>query len=456
MLLQKRILDWSKDLPPWQRDLLRRLTGGPLDDAGRGEVMRILAGAADAPPPVALELADLPADEGEHGRVELRAIRDLCSINCLAPGQALRLTPGLNVVFGDNGSGKSGYGRLTRRVTRSGEAEEILRDVFDPGPATGPQTAHYDIAVDDVKQTIAVDLADEPARVLSAIAAFDASRARLCLAKPNVIEHVPRPLRLLTLLSRTQDELAETLRDRSAQIHIGLPALPEISADTAAGRVLTELNADTDAAALVGQLALNDEERSTLEQLDAAAAAIATDQPASSKRPPGRRPSPPVRRPFAARSAAEKLREADAQLPVSVIERLVALRRRGIEIAAAERTLANRAFSDQRLEATGQAPWREMWFAAQRYAEAAGTPFPDPAGEAPCPLCQQDLDLAARQRGQRFRSSSPAICANRRSSSTRTLPRSSTSSPTLPACAPQSRPNCEVCPIRSRPPPRRP
>ena len=39
----------------------------------------------DAPTALALELADLPADEGEHGRVELRAIRDLRNINCLAP-----------------------------------------------------------------------------------------------------------------------------------------------------------------------------------------------------------------------------------------------------------------------------------------------------------------------------------------------------------------------------------
>ena len=35
-------------------------------------------------------------------------------------------------VFGDNGSGKSGYGRLVRRVTRSGEPEEILRHATTP------------------------------------------------------------------------------------------------------------------------------------------------------------------------------------------------------------------------------------------------------------------------------------------------------------------------------------
>jgi hypothetical protein len=85
MFLQKRIFEWSKMLPPWQRDLLRRLTAGPLDNTGQLEVLEILTGEPDAPAPVPLELKDLPADEGEHGRVELRAVRDLRNINCLAP-----------------------------------------------------------------------------------------------------------------------------------------------------------------------------------------------------------------------------------------------------------------------------------------------------------------------------------------------------------------------------------
>lgn len=99
MFLQKRIFEWSKTLPPWQCDLVRRLTGGPLDDAGQLEVLKILTGEPDAPEPVSLELKDLPADEGEHGRVELRTVRDLCNINCLAPEQTLSFEPGLNAVL---------------------------------------------------------------------------------------------------------------------------------------------------------------------------------------------------------------------------------------------------------------------------------------------------------------------------------------------------------------------
>lgn len=395
VLLQKRIFDWSQSLPAWQSDVLRRLTAGPLDEAGQHEVLRILAESSDAPVPVALQLSDLPGDAGEHGTVELRAIRDLRNINCLAGEQSLAFVGGLNVVFGDNGSGKSGYGRLTRRLTRSGEPEEILRDVFDPGPATGAQTAQFEITVEEATQTDTVDLADDPPRVLSAIATFDAGRARLCVTKPNVIEHVPRPLRLLGLLSRTQDELADALRGHANQVQAKLPALPGLSADTAAAVALGGLDADTDVAALLAKLALSDEEAKTLKQRDAEAAAIATGQTRQLEAAARAQAA-------AARSAAEKLRHADARLSAEVLGRLAELRHRLDGVIGAEAKVAEEAFGEHRLEGTGSDPWREMWLAAQRYAQSAGFAFPDPDGSTPCPVCQQDLDGPADDRVQRL------------------------------------------------------
>ena len=149
MLLQKRIHDWSKTLPAWQGDLLRRLAGGALTDADRAEVRAILIGQGGAPAPVPLKLADLPVDEDEHGRVELRSIGDFQNINCLAEGQTLRLQPGLNVVFGVNGSGKTGHGRLLRGVCRAAEREQVLPNVFEAATAGSPQTAKVRIALDE-------------------------------------------------------------------------------------------------------------------------------------------------------------------------------------------------------------------------------------------------------------------------------------------------------------------
>src|SRR5215203_536602 len=183
VFLQKRIFDWSQKLPAWQRGLMRKLCDGPLDEAGQAQVLAALCGELDAAPLPPLELSNLPADETEHGKVELRQIRDLRNVNRLAEDQALRFEPGLNIVFGENGAGKSGYGRLCRRVCRSSEPGEVLHDVFDPGKAEAPQTAEFVLAVDGEEQVVKVDLSSEAPRILSAMTAFDASCAEFCLNK---------------------------------------------------------------------------------------------------------------------------------------------------------------------------------------------------------------------------------------------------------------------------------
>ena len=362
---------------------MRRLATGSLDDAGAREVLRILAGAPEAPEPEPLRLADLPADDNEHGRVELRSVRDLRNINCLAPNQTLAFETGLNIVFGDTGAGKSGYGRLLRRVTRSGDVDEILRDVFDPGLASEPQTVEIDISVDDEARCLPVNLAEEPDRLLSAISIFDAKRAQFYLAKPNVIEHVPRPLQLLGRLSAAQDRLADDLRERARTRQANLPGLPEISPDTPTGRVLAGINGGSNAAALIDAARLSDAEKATLNELEIAGAAIRADQ--------GNQLEAAARaQAEGAQEAVRVLGDADSQLTVSTAPQILVLRGSLDDVTAGERALADRAFSQQQFVGTGQGPWREMWFAAERFARESGNAFPDIGTDAACPLCQQD------------------------------------------------------------------
>jgi energy-coupling factor transporter ATP-binding protein EcfA2 len=48
---------------------------------------------------------------------------------------------GLSIIFGDNGTGKSGYARLLKRITRARHQEEILSDVFRDTALAKPRAA---------------------------------------------------------------------------------------------------------------------------------------------------------------------------------------------------------------------------------------------------------------------------------------------------------------------------
>lgn len=395
MLLQKRIHQWSEHREPWQRDLLRRLTEGPLTESEQNEVIAIRTGAADAPAPRPLELADLPADEDEVGPVELRAISDLTNINLLAGGQTLAFAPGINVVFGLTGAGKSGYGRLLRRLCRSAETSEVLRDVFDPGATNGPQTAALKITADGKARDVAVDLADDPDRILSAMAAFDAGCARVYLARPNTIEHVPRAMRLLARLARAQDDLSHRLDERAATLRGALPPLPDIDPTTPAGQAVESITAKTDLTKVEALATLTEDEKAEVKKLDIAAATIKSDQ--------SRQLEAAARvRARGATSAGEMLRAAGERLTDERLETIADLRTRLDDATEAEQRLATEAFSGQRFPHTGQGAWREMWEAARRFAESGGVTFPDTTADAACPTCQRDLDEAARERMAKF------------------------------------------------------
>jgi energy-coupling factor transporter ATP-binding protein EcfA2 len=395
VFLQKRILDWSRTLPDWQRGLMRALCDGPLDEAGRDAVLAALLGEPGARPLPPLELANLPADEADYGTVELREIRNLRNVNSLAGDQALSFRPGLNVVFGENGTGKSGYGRLCRRVCRAAEPGEVLHDVFDPGMAEAPQTAEFVLAVDGEERVVEVDLSEEPERILSAITAFDASCAEFCITKQNTIEHTPRPLRLLKELAEAQDQLAAELERQIAERRDALPPLPEAD-DEAAAALLERVEAGAASRQEVEAFARLDEAESReLRELEQAEATILAEQSEALERAARKRAA-------AVERLADELEDAWHRLDERALAEIAELRTRLASAAAAVEQVASEAFADQPQPGTGGDAWRQMWEAARQFVESEGGSFPDTADGATCPTCQQELSAAARERMQRF------------------------------------------------------
>jgi len=143
------ILSWAKDRPVWQQDALRRLaTQETLSPADDQELMGILYRAVQLPtqqpaiavrPLTAPDLGYTPARQP----LAITAIQNVQNVNRLVAGAGLAFhETGLTVVYGPNGSGKTGFIRIFRTAcrTRADTAKnQILADVT--GRATGPKTA---------------------------------------------------------------------------------------------------------------------------------------------------------------------------------------------------------------------------------------------------------------------------------------------------------------------------
>lgn len=123
MTILNEIFEWSKGLPPWQSDAISRLLAkNTLYEQDEADMLALLKFANGIPDPkgrVAKPFAEgqVPLPPAGGNKIVLQALKDLQHVNAIAPPQSVGMgATGLTVIYGSNGSGKSGYSRVLKRA----------------------------------------------------------------------------------------------------------------------------------------------------------------------------------------------------------------------------------------------------------------------------------------------------------------------------------------------------
>jgi len=223
----EEIEEWSSKLSPWRRDCLRRLaTGGELTEKDGGELLALIKKAAgfelDCDPPEPIPFTKAHYGGSSQTPVTLKGIANIKGVNRLKLDASIDFCPsGLTVVYGRNGSGKSGYVRILRTACRSrvenANKLKVLTNVY--GPDAQPQSA--DIIIDAGTGDVPVSWTPDckPAPELSQVAVFDSASAQLYVDGGNQIRYLPFGLALPHRLNAVGLELRSRLEsERSALI----------------------------------------------------------------------------------------------------------------------------------------------------------------------------------------------------------------------------------------------
>lgn len=137
MALMDELLRWAQtELAPWQSDAVRRLFQAPqLEDADYRELLTQLKQARGIPveatvEPRPLTAEVLPAVGQNASATKLLSLDRLQHVNRIAGGQQLTFgAEGVTVIYGANGSGKSGYSRVLKSACRARVKDEpVLPD----------------------------------------------------------------------------------------------------------------------------------------------------------------------------------------------------------------------------------------------------------------------------------------------------------------------------------------
>lgn len=320
-------------------------------------------------------------------------------VNALAPDQRLTLhRAGLTIIYGDNGSGKSGYARILKKVCRArmpGRSEEIVPDIYDAAPGTPSATIEY--AISGQNRTCTWQLGQAADTALSGISVFDSRTANVHVDDTSDVAYTPFPLKLLGALAQLCKSVKDKLAAEIAQIKAQTPQAirtPASSRDTAVGKLMAGLTANTAPATVELLATLTQAEQDRLAQLTAD---LAGD---------------PAR---AARQLAAMKAKVDGH--IARMDRLFAaigddtsnnLRRLAVDSDAARRAAeaaSSALFRDEPLPQIGSEVWQALWRSARAFSDAEAYPeqrFPVTDPGSVCVLCQQELTPVAADRLNRF------------------------------------------------------
>ena len=391
MSVQQEIFDWVQGFEPWKQELFIRAAAAPqLDEGDAGEIAAMLLGEGDGHArPRQVKREDLLQADADREPMTIESVSGLRNVNAIEDGQTLAFEPsGVNVVWGANGAGKTGYSRVLKKAGRTLHAEEILANVYERGD--GRPSATLTVRVGKEKQREKMDLDEESPTPLARICVADAHAGQIYLSEETEVDYVPTSLAGLTRLANGLDAVKEVLVRRRDGLQV--PALDPTTFDagTRVADLLSRMHADIsedELRALAGldgmEEARRDELRRTIGEIQAMQA--------------------PRLREAAEREAGQliQLREDLATVATHVNAKAIELvvdREKALKEAREAADLAARRFNAEPLSEIGGQAWRALWTAARRYAEHIDQEFPAAHDHALCPLCMQGLSADARRR----------------------------------------------------------
>lgn len=404
MSLLDSICEWAQTLLDWQGDAVRRLLlQEDFTEKDLDEIICILKAKHDLP--VKYDIKSIPLQKGDvsgapstSAKIILKALVDLKNVNKIPDGSGIEFgDSGLTVLYGENGTGKSGYTRVLKRACRARDtSDQVIPNVFAATQKMAAK-ATFNISVDGVDKPISWIDGQQSDTILTNICVFDTKCARVIIDKKNEMYYLPYGTHVFAGLVSIIGTVKKILQ---AECPVGKEVeSSDIQDGTEAAKFLSALSKDTTDEQIDNATTWSEDDEALIKQLTADVAKAEADDPLRQ----AKRLRDAKNAIAAFRGNLQKLHSLASNENEIKVKGVVARLNsaiRSCELAETE------DFSKEPLQGIGSDPWKSLYEAAKAYSVNVAykdTEFPAVGEGKVCVLCMQELNETAKERLSRFK-----------------------------------------------------
>ncbi len=401
MAIYKEILVWANNKPAFIKDALRRIiTSSAITQTDIDELALLLKKENGD---TSVTLNAIPIDNTHipatiaTGTVypKLISIKDPINV-CALHNQGHLQFPnsGLTVIYGNNGSGKSSYSRILKKLCWSRNSNiELKKNVFTP--STSQQKVDFIIEVNGTNTPFQWIENSPTHSALSSIFVYDNDCGNVYVNNENPTQYKPIGIDLLERLIPVLNEISQKLNSEIVGNNTQKPLLDQTLSTTPTGLWFANLESKTrtEIETHIQFPQTNTDRKHELFTLINSQNPQQNIQNLTSLK--GR-----------IENYIQQFKRIEERFNEISIQEIRNLRRRYENVKQAYDIATNELNGLNTIAGFGTNPWRTLWDAAKNFANSNGMTddqsFPSAASLEKCVLCQQDLDEAAQLRLQGF------------------------------------------------------